>query len=1039
MVQTTFSVGNAGSLTTVLADISTGGTDAAIDTAYTITMTAGIDSTASVTLDADSSVTLQGSFPFISPSFSVAGTIDTDLNFTGTVTLDNGLLINPAISLNSGTVVAGLFSGTVLGTTGDAGDTAINNGTINSNGTFAAIQFDTGTVQNGWNGPPAAYITGIPAGVYLQTSGLVQNGGTIIGSGATSTAVFLGAGTVDNGQISDTTALISGAGNGVDIAGAGVLANDGTIIGSTYDGVYLGSGSVTNGQLGSTAALIEGGASGEGVWIGATPATVTNFATIIGGLSGVYLQSGGTLTNGAVADTGALINGAAEGVLLGAAGSVLNYATVLANGSDASQPVIGAFLEAGGTVENLTTAALVYGLEWGAVVEGGAGFVTNLGTIQAAATSGLGVDLEAGGTIVNGTTAGSTALIAGGSNATADGVRIAAGAAGSGALVLNDGTIEGTVGVDFQSLAPEASGTLVNNGLVDSSSDDAVVFGTGVERLVLQSAGTFVGSVIGGTNAGDSTTLELAAGTDGTLSGLANNSGTVTDSAGSFTFSYIETIVVDSTASWTIGPGTLGVLDNAGTIGLSSGTVTIGPFVNDGLVQVQNGTTATIAGPQISGTGQFQLSTGADLLVGAVLVPTTQTVVFADATDTLEIGSIGGWNGLIQGFVSGDQIVVDTTIPATFSQNGSVVSVIHNTSTLGALTFDTVADAHTAFTTPNALVDRVICFLAGTMIATPSGHREVEHLAVGDRVCTAGGKVRPITWIGTGRVLATRGRRNAATPVIVRKGALGPNLPYADLRVTKGHSLWFDGALIPVEFLVNHRSIQWDDRAQEVSIYHIELETHDVLLANGAPAESYRDDGNRWLFQNSNSGWANSGWNQAPKPPCAPVLTGGEVVDAVWRRLLEHAGPRPGVPLTADPDLHLRVDGRRMDAAARAATLSVFYLHDRPRSVRLVTQAASPQELGLARDPRCLGVAVRRVEVRQGTTYRMIVAGDARLTVGFHPFEHDTLLHWTDGDAALPTALFEGLTGPMEVMVHLRATAQYIGDGAPPIAISAVA
>ena len=147
--------------------------------------------------------------------------------------------------------------------------------------------------------------------------------------------------------------------------------------------------------------------------------------------------------------------------------------------------------------------------------------------------------------------------------------------------------------------------------------------------------------------------------------------------------------------------------------------------------------------------------------------------------------------------------------------------------------------------------------------------------------------MRPIVWIGTGRVLATRGRRNAATPVIVRKGALADNVPYRDLRVTKGHSLYIDGVLIPVEFLVNHRSILWDDRAQEVSLYHIELETHDVLLANGAPAESYRDDGNRWLFQN-----ANSGWGLPPKPPCAPVLTGGPMVDAVWRRCWIAPAPR---------------------------------------------------------------------------------------------------------------------------------------------------
>ena len=66
------------------------------------------------------------------------------------------------------------------------------------------------------------------------------------------------------------------------------------------------------------------------------------------------------------------------------------------------------------------------------------------------------------------------------------------------------------------------------------------------------------------------------------------------------------------------------------------------------------------------------------------------------------------------------------------------------------------------------------------------------------------------------------GSRNAATPVIVRRGALADNVPNRDLYLTKGHSLHLNGSLIPVEFLVNHRSIVWDDRAQEVEIYHIE-------------------------------------------------------------------------------------------------------------------------------------------------------------------------------------------------------------------------
>ena len=195
------------------------------------------------------------------------------------------------------------------------------------------------------------------------------------------------------------------------------------------------------------------------------------------------------------------------------------------------------------------------------------------------------------------------------------------------------------------------------------------------------------------------------------------------------------------------------------------------------------------------------------------------------------------------------------------------------------------------------------CFLPGTQIMTPDGERSVETLAPGDLVLTLSGAARPILWIGTGKTRATRGRRNAATPIIVCKGAFAPNVPNRDLRVTKGHSFYLDGVLIPAEYLVNHRSVLWDDRAQDITVFHIELETHDILLANGAPAESYRDDGNRWLFSNRSPGW-----DRPAPPPCAPVLTGGAVVDAVWRRILDRAGGRPGLPLTDDPDLHIVAD-----------------------------------------------------------------------------------------------------------------------------------
>jgi hypothetical protein len=137
----------------------------------------------------------------------------------------------------------------------------------------------------------------------------------------------------------------------------------------------------------------------------------------------------------------------------------------------------------------------------------------------------------------------------------------------------------------------------------------------------------------------------------------------------------------------------------------------------------------------------------------------------------------------------------------------------------------------------------VLCFCSNTLIETPTGARPVQDLAAGDLVLTFGGAVRPITWVGTGAVPTTRGRRSAATPVIVRKAALADNVPYQDPRVTKGHSFLVDDVLIPVEFLVNHASILWDDRAQEVKLYHIELKTHDVLMIGGTTR--YIDDGVR--------------------------------------------------------------------------------------------------------------------------------------------------------------------------------------------------
>jgi hypothetical protein len=238
-------------------------------------------------------------------------------------------------------------------------------------------------------------------------------------------------------------------------------------------------------------------------------------------------------------------------------------------------------------------------------------------------------------------------------------------------------------------------------------------------------------------------------------------------------------------------------------------------------------------------------------------------------------GNTTGLGVTINGFAQGDTIELTGFVATseTFTGAGLVLGSAGGPTTVGVQGAFTTSDFDVSATASNSYIElQTVCFARGTQIATIDGEVSVERLAIGDTVLTLDGSMETIVWIGQGRVLVTPGRRSTATPVIVRKGALGDNVPHRDLRVTKGHSLYLDGALIPVEYLINHHSILWDDRAREFEIYHIELSRHAVLIADGAPAESYRDDGNRWLFHNPNPGWV-----LPPQPPCAPVLTGARL------------------------------------------------------------------------------------------------------------------------------------------------------------------
>jgi len=293
---------------------------------------------------------------------------------------------------------------------------------------------------------------------------------------------------------------------------------------------------------------------------------------------------------------------------------------------------------------------------------------------------------------------------------------------------------------------------------------------------------------------------------------------------------------------------------------------------------------------------------------------------------------------------------------------------------------------------------------------------EVERLAVGDRVRTLSGAVKPIQWIGFGRDLVTRANRRAR-PIVVRRGALGDDVPRRDLYLTHGHALYVEGVLIPVEHLVNHRSILWDEAARVVEYYHIELADHDVLFAEGAPAESYYDASNRAQFQNTREG-SKAG---AKKPTYAPVLNGGDVVENVWARLCERAGGRIACDTTDDPDLHLVVDGERLEPAAVEDCVYTFAVARPPAGTLLVrSRSAVPSLIGLNRhEHRWLGVALRQIIVhRPGVMTSFDPEGPVFLEGGGHPAERG--YSWTDGELHLPAPLFAHLEGAFTLIVHTQ-------------------
>jgi len=286
-------------------------------------------------------------------------------------------------------------------------------------------------------------------------------------------------------------------------------------------------------------------------------------------------------------------------------------------------------------------------------------------------------------------------------------------------------------------------------------------------------------------------------------------------------------------------------------------------------------------GEMLSGTftASYNATTGALASVSTfsltILVGTTSvTLNNADATATVQTASETGPGGqpLYQIYVA-----VNSTSAAYATVHNVYLDYTPNASALYTLTapaqtspkiesrYTSIADSSSSgfasiklSSTGGGTLSPASppCFMAGTSILTTDGEIAVEDLKVGMMLLTNEGKALPMRWLGHSTVSTRFTDPLRVLPIRIEAGALGQNLPSRDLLVSPDHAVLIGDVLIHAGALVNEVNIRREANVPETfKYYHVELASHEVLIAEGTPVESFIDNVDRMNFDN----WAEHG------------------------------------------------------------------------------------------------------------------------------------------------------------------------------------
>ncbi len=431
-----------------------------------------------------------------------------------------------------------------------------------------------------------------------------------------------------------------------------------------------------------------------------------------------------------------------------------------------------------------------------------------------------------------------------------------------------------------------ASGTVVDGGsvVVASGGSAAGTTVSGGSETVLS----------GGVNSGGA----VLAGGSLLLSGGMAVSEAISGGVGVGSGGFLAVSTLFAGANVTVGDGGVlsGAFQDMGDVvfDITTSAAPNASFSGSGSIAVTGGgTLALAAGSAFAGTLSIGASTLDLTAPGAV---GSAKVVFI-GNDGLLLLDAGGSATVIAGLTPGGSQTIEVEGLAglpTFEHLGDTVTLADAGSTTSldiagsagyAMELTTAASAdglgYSVFVAEGATP----CYCGGTRILTDGGEVQVEDLAIGDLVITVSGAAMPIRWIGrrsfSSRVL--RGQ-TALLPVLFRAGSLGEGVPHRDLRVSPEHALFVDGVLVPARCLMNGVTILQDHACQRVDYIHVELDRHDLILAEGAACETFLDDESRAMFHNA-SEFERLYPDAGSSGFCAPRVTHGYELEAIRHQL----------------------------------------------------------------------------------------------------------------------------------------------------------